>query len=92
MSSNELIKKIEALNEWEQMIEDAKKHADELRNSIKEEMELRDTEELVVGNYIVRFTSILSNRFDTTAFKKKYAEMYKEFTKQVASKRFTISC
>lgn len=92
MSSNELIKKIEALNEWEQMIEDAKKHADELRNSIKEEMELRDTEELVVGNYIVRFTSILSNRFDTTAFKKKYAEMYKEFTKQVTSKRFTISC
>ena len=92
MSSNELIKKIEALNEWEQMIEDAKKRADELRNSIKEEMELRDTEELVVGNYIVRFTSILSNRFDTTAFKKKYAEMYKEFTKQVTSKRFTISC
>lgn len=92
MSSNELIKKIEALNEWEQMIEDAKKQAEELRNSIKEEMELRDTEELVVGNYIVRFTSILSNRFDTTAFKKKYAEMYKEFSKQVSSKRFTISC
>lgn len=92
MSSNELIKKIEALNEWEQMIEDAKKHADELRNEIKSEMELQDTEELVVGNYIIRWTSILSNRFDTTAFKKKYSEMYKEFTKQVSSKRFTISC
>ena len=38
MSSNELIKKIEALNEWEQMIEDAKQHADELREAIKEEM------------------------------------------------------
>lgn len=92
MSSNELMRKIEALNEWEQMIEDAKEKAEELRNSIKEEMELRETEELVVGNYIVRWTSILSNRFDTTAFKKKYGEMYKEFTKQVASRRFTISC
>lgn len=92
MSSNELMRKIEALNEWEQMIEDAKAKAEELRNSIKEEMELRETEELVVGNYIVRWTSILSNRFDTTSFKKKYGEMYKEFTKQVASRRFTISC
>lgn len=92
MSSNELMRKIEALNEWEQMIEDAKAKAEELRNSIKEEMELRETEELVVGNYIVRWTSILSNRFDATSFKKKYGEMYKEFTKQVASRRFTISC
>lgn len=92
MTTNELIKKIETLNEWEQMIEDAKKQAEELRSSIKEEMEARDTEELVAGTYIIRWTSVLSNRFDTTAFKKKYAEMYKEFTKQVASKRFTISC
>ena len=92
MSSNELINKIEALNEWEQMIEDAKQHADELREAIKEEMALRDTEELIVGNYIVRWTSILSNRFDTTSFKKKYGEIYKHFTKQVSSRRFTISC
>ena len=92
MSSKELINKIEALNEWEQMIEDAKQHADQLREEIKEEMSLRDTEELIVGNYIVRWTSILSNRFDTTSFKKTYGEIYKQFTKQVASKRFTISC
>lgn len=92
MSSNELIKKIEALNEWEQIIEDAKQQADELREAIKEEMAVRDTEELIVGNYIIRWTSILSNRFDTTSFKKKYGEIYKQFTKQVASKRFTISC
>ncbi|MBQ7888766.1 MAG: hypothetical protein IJ356_03300 [Erysipelotrichaceae bacterium] len=92
MSSNELIKKIEALNEWEQIIEDAKQQADELREAIKEEMAVRDTEELIVGNYIIRWTSILSNRFDTTSFKKKYGEIYKQFTKQVSSRRFTISC
>lgn len=92
MSSNELIKKIEALNEWEQIIEDAKQQADELREAIKEEMVVRDTEELIVGNYIIRWTSILSNRFDTTSFKKKYGEIYKQFTKQVSSRRFTISC
>ena len=36
---------------------------------IKEEMEARETEELNLGNVIIRFTSVLSNRFDTTAFK-----------------------
>ena len=92
MSKNELLTKIEALNEWEALIADAKEQADELRNSIKEEMDARDTEELVIGQYIIRHTSILSNRFDSTAFKKVYANLYKEYTKQVSSKRFTISC
>ena len=44
-----------------------------------------------VGQYIVRWTSVLSNRFDTTGFKKMYADLYKEYTKQSASRRFTIS-
>ena len=91
MSTTELLKKIEALNEWEAIIEDAKREAEELRNSIKDEMTKRDEEELIVGDYIIRWTSILSNRFDTTAFKKTYGEIYKQFTKQIASKRFTIT-
>ena len=91
MTNNELIRKIEALNEWEAIIEEAKKEAEELRNSIKDEMCERDEEEMIVGEYIVRWTSILSNRFDTTAFKKTYGEIYKQFTKQVSSKRFTIT-
>ena len=70
MSRNELIAKIEALNEWEAVIEDAKAEAESIRDSIKAELEERDTEELTAGKYIVRWTSVLSNRFDTTAFKK----------------------
>ena len=92
MSSNELIKKIEALNEWEQMIEDAKQHADELREAIKEEMALRDTEELIAGSYIIRYKTVSTSRFDSTAFKKHYTDLYKAFLKQSTSHRFTISC
>ena len=33
----------------------------------------------------------ISNRFDTTAFKKQYNELYQQYTKQVASKRFSIA-
>ena len=58
---------------------------------IKEEMDARETEELNLGNVIIRFTSVLSNRFDTTAFKKLHADLYNSFIKQVASRRFSIA-
>lgn len=58
---------------------------------IKEEMEARETEELNLGNVIIRFTSVLSNRFDTTTFKKLHNDLYNTFIKQVASRRFSIA-
>ncbi len=91
MSQNEMIKKIEALNEWEAIIADAQAEAEAIRDAIKAEMMEQDTEELTAGQYIVRWTSVLTNRFDTTAFKKVYGDLYKAFTKQSASRRFTIS-
>ena len=91
MSTNEIISKIEALREWESLITNAQEEAESLRDSIKAETEKRDLEELEAGAYIVRWTSVLSNRFDSSAFKKAYADLYKSFTKQVASRRFSIS-
>ena len=43
MSRNELVAKIEALNEWENLIEEAKAEAEAIRDSIKAEMLERDT-------------------------------------------------
>ena len=91
MSKNELIAKIEALNEWEALMEEAKAEAEAIRDSIKAEMMEREVEELVAGQYIVRWTSVLSQRFDSTAFKKVMPDIYKNFTKQVNSRRFTIA-
>ena len=91
MSRNELVAKIEALNEWEAVIEEAKAEAEAIRDSIKAEMLERETEELTAGQYIVRWTSIISNRFDTTAFKKVMPDVYKAYPKAVSSRRFTIS-
>lgn len=74
------------------LMEEAKAEAEAIRDSIKAEMAERETEELIAGNYIIRWTSVLSNRFDTTGFKKVYGDLYKAFTKQSASRRFSISC
>ena len=91
MSKIELLAKIELLNKYEAMIEEMKAEAETVRDSIKAEMLARDTEELIAGQYIIRWASVLSNRFDTTAFKKVMPEIYKAYTKQVSSRRFTIS-
>ena len=91
MSKIELLAKIELLNKYEAMIEELKAEAEIVRNSIKAEMDARAVEELIAGQYIVRWTSVLSNRFDSTSFKKVMPEVYKAYTKQVSSRRFTIS-
>ena len=91
MSKIELLAKIELLNKYEAMVEEMKAQADTIRNEIKAEMETRELEEMIAGQYIIRYTAVLSNRFDTTAFKKVMPEIYQAYTKQVSSRRFTIS-
>ena len=59
MSKMELIAKIELLNEYEAMIEELKTEAEAVRDSIKAEMMERETEELIAGSYIIRWTSVL---------------------------------
>ena len=91
MSTIEITSKIEALKDLESLIEEAKAEAEALRDEIKSEMLSRDTEELEAGQYIVRWTSVLTQRFDTTAFKKVMPDVYKAYTKQISSRRFTIA-
>lgn len=90
MSTIEITSKIEALKEYEALIEEAKMEAEHLRNEIKSEMLSRGTEVMVVGRYVVRWTSVLTHRFDSAAFKSAMPDMYQCFTKQTASRRFSI--
>ena len=91
MSSIEISEKIRALKEWEEVIAEAQAEAEAIKDSIKAEMSARQVEELEADTFIVRWTSVLSNRFDTTAFKKEHNDLYKQFTKQVTSRRFSIA-
>ena len=92
MSKNEMIALIETMNNYDELAAKAKAKADAIREAIKEEMVERGTEELIAGSYIVRYTNVISNRFDSTGFKRLYADLYKDFTKPVSSRRFSVSC
>ena len=91
MSTNDLVMKVEKLKELEELLEEVKTEAESVRDEIKQEMLTQDTEELEAGQYIIRWTSVLTNRFDTTAFKKVLPDVYKTYTKQITSRRFTIA-
>ena len=90
MTAKAMETKVAELREWETVLEEAKAVVEALKDELKAEMNLRETEEMECGRYTVRFTSVLSNRFDITTFKKEHAEMYKQYTKQTASRRFSI--
>ena len=91
MSTNNIISQIEALNEWEELMEQAKAEVESIKDALKAEMLERDTEELEAGQYIIRWTSITTNRFDSANFKKNLPDLYKAYMKQSISRRFSIS-
>ena len=92
MTTNMMIRKIETFNEVEQMIEELKAEAESIKDSIKEQMTLNDVDEMQVGDYVIRYVDVLSSRFDTKRFKDEMGcDLYKAYTKEISSKRFSIA-
>lgn len=91
MTTAEIITKIEELKEMEALIAEAQAEAESIKDAIKAEMNEQHTEELIAGTHIIRWTTVLSNRFDSSAFKKVMPDVYKAYTKQTTSRRFTIA-
>ena len=57
---------------------------------IKSVLDTAGVEEMKIGAFTVRFTNIVRNNFNTTAFKKKYLELYNAFIKQSNYRKFSI--
>lgn len=91
MKQNEITSKIRELKNLEALIDQAQKEADLIKEEIKKEMELNEVEEMDVDVFKIRYKTVTTNRFDTSAFKAKYQELYTQYTKPTTSKRFTIA-
>lgn len=91
MCNKEIVSKIKELKELEELVKEAELEIEVLKDELKAEMLKRETEELVADKYIVRWTTTVSNRFDSAVFKKLHNELYKAYTKQVTSRRFSVS-
>lgn len=83
--------KIRELKELKMMADELAAEITAIEDQIKAEMTERDTEEMTVDVYKVRWTKVTSSRFDSTAFKKAMPELHAQFTKQIESRRFSIA-
>jgi len=90
MSTNDLQAKAKELKELQRMAEEIKQEIENIQDVIKAEMAARDTDEIVTGEYKIRWKEVISNRFDTKAFQSKYETLYSQFCKQSCSRRFSI--
>lgn len=92
MSTIEIVGKIETLREWESLQAEAAAMVESLKYDIKKHMDSIGVESPEAGQYIARFTTVQSSRFDTKRFKNEIGEdVYKRFCKEVISRRFVIS-
>lgn len=92
MSTIEIVSKIETLREWESLQAEAAAMVESLKDDIKKHMDSIGVESLEAGQYIARFTTVQSSRFDTKRFRNEIGEdVYKRFCKEVISRRFVIS-
>lgn len=90
MTTIEMISKVEELKELEALIKTAEKEVEALKDEIKRELTEKNTDEVTVGRYTIRWTKVESDRFDSTRFKSAMPDIYDMYIKHTHSKRFSI--
>ena len=91
MSTNEMTSKVREYKELKALLEQVQNEIAALEDEFKAEMTARNTEQMDVDVYKVRWTTVNSNRFDSTAFKKANPELAEQYTKTTTTRRFSIA-
>lgn len=89
MSTNEIEAKVKELRELEALIDEAQAEAEAIKDSIKAQM--GDADELRAGAYKVTWKTITAARFDAAAFRATHNELYRQYTRQVTTRRFCVA-
>lgn len=58
---------------------------------IKEYLNENAIDEYLCEDGKITYREVISNRFDSTSFKKDFLDIYKEYTKKTSSMRFTCN-
>ena len=82
------VKKLSAL---ESQIEELKEQAEAIKAELKADLEERGVQELKTKNFLIRWKEIVSNRLDGKALKAALPEIYSQYCRASASRRFTIA-
>lgn len=88
MSTCELEKKVKELRELKRLSEELTAEITTIEDEIKAHM--GDSEEMIAGEYKIKWTRFISSRFDSTAFKKAMPELANQFMKKTETRRFSV--
>lgn len=91
MNTIDLLAKVRNLKELEALISEAQAELDGIKDELKAELTNRNTEELDVDVFKIRYKTVKSSRFDTTAFKSTHKELYNQYVKQTETSRFIVA-
>ncbi len=91
MSTVELTGKVRGLKELKEMAEELQAEITSIENTIKVEMTARNIDEMQADVFKVRWTKVISNRFDTKFFKTSHADLYNQYSKPTVAKRFSVA-
>ena len=91
MSTNELATKIRTLKELQALIDEAEAEIEAIKDEVKALMTAKGTDELTVDVYKVRYTVVKSSRFDSSAFKKTHSDLYKQYSRETETRRFSVA-
>lgn len=91
MSEHELTGKVRELKELKSFAEQIAEEIAALEDAIKAEMTAQSVEEMQVDVYKIRWATVKSNRFDTTAFRAAMPDLYDKFIKQTTNRRFSVA-
>ncbi|WP_249312574.1 hypothetical protein [Congzhengia minquanensis] len=91
MSTMNIEKNIKDFKELQRMSEEIAAEMEAIKDKIKAEMSERGTDEIITGEYKIRYKTVKSSRFDTKAFKEAHKDLYSAFVKDNITTRFTIA-
>ena len=91
MSIYEVDAKVKELRELRDMEAEVKSALAVIEDSLKAEMLANDTEVLAGNDYRITWKTVITNRFDSAAFKLTHADLFAQFSRSTTTRRFVIA-
>lgn len=80
---------IKEIKEYQAMQDELKKQINELKEEAIEWLDENELDEILTDEGKITYREVISKRFNSTAFKKDFADIYDEYTTQTSNMIFT---
>ena len=91
MGIYEIDAKVKELRELRNMETEVKSAITAIEESLKAEMLAKNTDILSGKDYTITWKTVITNRFDSAAFKLTHADLFAHFSRSSTSRRFVIA-